>query len=295
MFGSKVNLFVPVATQARNYVTLKDISLRLKSVKNIQKITKSMKMVSAAKYAQAERALKVARPYGAAVLEFSEKAEVAPEPENVKKHLILAVSSDRGLCGGIHSSICKAVKRSIVEQKDGLETKIVNIGDKARGILQRNYASNMLFSVVDVGKKNVTFLDASLVATEVLNSGFEYDSGEIIYNRFKSVISYDTTSKPIYSLDLLSGSPNFGLYDSIDSETLKCYQEFQLASLIFFGLRENATSEQSARMSAMDAATKNAGEMIDSLTMTFNRTRQAVITRELIEIISGAAALDVKE
>jgi len=296
MFGAKVNLFVPVTNQVRNYVTLKDISMRLKSVKNIQKITKSMKMVSAAKYAQAERGLKVSRPYGEALLEFNQKAEVEPETENVKKHLIVAVSSDRGLCGAIHSSICKAVKASIAEQKDGLDTKIVVVGDKARSVLQRTFSPNILFSVNEIGKKNICFLDASVIANEVLNSGFEFDSGEILYNRFKSVISYNTTSQPFYSTDLLSGaSKNFGLYDSLDNETLKCFQEFQLASLIFYGLKENVTSEQSARMSAMDNATKNAGEMIDKLTLYYNRTRQAVITRELIEIISGAAALDVKE
>lgn len=296
MFGSKVNLFVPIATQTRNYVTLKDISMRLKSVKNIQKITKSMKMVSAAKFAQADKALRSSRPYGSAVLEFNEKAEVEPEADDVKKHLIIAVSSDRGLCGAIHTSICKAVKATLQEEKAGLETKIVCIGDKARSILQRNYGSNMLFSVNDIGKKGITFLDASLVANEILDSGFEYESGEILYNHFKSVISYNTVQKPFYSTDLLSGSgKNFGLYDSLDSETLKCFQEYQLASLVYYGLKENAASEQSARMSAMDNATKNAGEMIDKLTLYYNRTRQAVITRELIEIISGAAALDVKE
>lgn len=296
MFGSKVNLFVPMATQTRSYVTLKDINMRLKSVKNIQKITKSMKMVSAAKFAQAERSLKHCRPYGEGLLEFTEKAEVEPEADNVKKHLIIAISSDRGLCGGIHTSICKAVNASMKEQKDGLETKIVCVGDKARSILQRTYAENMLFSVNDIGKKNITFLDASIIASEILKQGYEYDSGDIFYNRFKSVISYNTINKPFYSTDLLSSSSkNFGLYDSLDNETLQCFQEFQMASLIFYGLKENAASEQSARMSAMDNATKNAGEMISKLTLYYNRTRQAVITRELIEIISGAAALDVKE
>jgi len=294
MLGSKINLLaVPIVQQTRNYATLKDISMRLKSVKNIQKITKSMKMVSAAKFAQAERSLKHCRPYGEALL----KSEVEPEADtNVKKHLVVAISSDRGLCGAIHSSICKAVKASMAEKKDGLDTSIVCIGDKARSILQRVYASNMLFSVNDIGKKNITFLDASLIAEEILNSGFEYDSGEIIYNRFKSVIAYTTTNEPFYSTDLVSGhSKDFGLYDSLDAETLKCFQEFQLASLIFYALKENSASEQSARMSAMDNATKNAGEMISKLTLYYNRTRQAVITRELIEIISGASALDVKE
>jgi len=297
MFGTKALVFTaPLTNQVRGYATLKDISMRLKSVKNIQKITKSMKMVSAAKFAQAEKSLKVCRPYGSAALDFSEKNECTPEPENVKKHLIIAISSDRGLCGAIHTSICKAVKSSISEGKDGLDTKIVCVGDKAKAILQRTYASSMLFSVNDIGKKNITFLDASAIAEEILKSGFEYDSGAILYNHFKSVISYNTVQKPFFSTDLLSSaSKDFGLYDSLDNETLKCFQEYQLASLIFYGLKENSTSEQSARMSAMDNATKNAGEMIDKLTLYYNRTRQAVITRELIEIISGASALDVKE
>lgn len=144
-------------------------------------------------------------------------------------------------------------------------------------------------------KKNVTFLDASLVANEILSSGYEFDSGEVLYNRFKSVISYTTTKEPFYSASIVSNAKNYGLYDSLDAETLKCFQEFQLASLVYYGLKENITSEQSARMTAMDNASKNAGEMIGKLTLYYNRTRQAVITRELIEIISGAAALDAKE
>jgi len=295
MFGVGISLVSPAYTQTRGYATLKDISRRLKSVKNIQKITKSMKMVSAAKYAKAEKDLRGIRPYGAATTVFTDKAEVESAPENVKKHLIVAVSSDRGLCGAIHSSIVKAVKALLAEKKDGLETRIVCIGDKARQQLQRAYASSILLSVNDVGKKNITFNDASNMASEILASGYEYDSGEILYNRFKSVISYTTTKQPFYSVNLVNNAKNIGLYDSLDAETLRCYQEFQLASMLFYGLKENATSEQSARMSAMDNASKNAGEMINKLTLTFNRTRQAVITRELIEIISGASALDAKE
>jgi F-type H+-transporting ATPase subunit gamma len=291
--------------QARGYATLKDISMRLKSVKNIQKITKSMKMVSAAKFAKAEKDLKIARPYGSALSEFDDKVEVTPKEgettaavQNAKKHLIIAVSSDRGLCGAIHTSIVKAVKALLLEKKEknaALETRIVPVGDKAKQILQRTHASQILFSVNDVGKKTIVFLDAACIANEVIQSGYEFDSGELLYNRFKSVISYNTTRQPFYSSDLINGAKNIGLYDSLDGETLKCYQEYQLASLIYYGLKENTTSEVSARMSAMENATKNAGEMIQRLTLYYNRTRQAVITRELIEIISGAAALEVKE
>jgi F-type H+-transporting ATPase subunit gamma len=172
--------------------------MRLKSVKNIQKITKSMKMVSAAKFAKAEKDLKIARPYGVALNEFESQVEVTPKdpkeaqvvPANVKKHLIIAVSSDRGLCGAIHTSIVKAVKALLAEKKAaataaGLETRIVPVGDKAKQILQRTHASQILFSVNDVGKKTIVFLDASAIANEVLKSGFEFDSGELLYNRFK--------------------------------------------------------------------------------------------------------------
>jgi len=294
MFGA-TSIIVPAYTQVRGYATLKDISRRLKSVKNIQKITKSMKMVSAAKYAKAEKELRLVRPYGAATGVFTEKAEVEAKPENVKKHLIVAVTSDRGLCGAIHTSIVKAVKNTLAEEKQGLETKIVCIGDKSKGMLQRIYAKNILFSVNDIGKKTVTFLDASAIANAILASGFEFDSGDVLYNKFKSVISYTTTKAPFYSASLVSNAKNIGVYDSLDADTIQSYQEYQLASLVYYGLKENGTSEQSSRMSAMDNASKNAGEMIGRLTLYYNRTRQAVITRELIEIISGASALDAKE
>lgn len=294
MFGVSLASPAVVYNQTRGYATLKEISRRLKSVKNIQKITKSMKMVSAAKYAKAEKELKQVRPYGSALV-LNEKAEIKPEAENVKKHLIVALTSDRGLCGAIHTSIVKAVKVMLTENKEGLETKIVCIGDKSKGMLQRAFAQSILFSVNDVGKKPVTFSDASAISNAILSSGFEFDSGEIIYNRFKSAISYETARQQFYSTNMLSLGKQFSLYDSLDAETVKCFQEFQLVSQLFYGFKENITSEQSARMSAMDNASKNAGEMIGKLTLYYNRTRQAVITRELIEIISGAAALDVKE
>jgi F-type H+-transporting ATPase subunit gamma len=218
-----------------------------------------MKMVSAAKYAKAEKDLKLARPYGQA-LDLNEKVEVVAQPENVKKHLIVAITSDRGLCGAIHTSIVKAVKGILAENRDGLETKIVCVGDKSKGMLQRIYAKNILFSVNDVGKKLITFLDASAIANQILNSGYEYDSGEILFNRFKSVISYSTAKQQFYSTNLVSLGKNMGLYDSLDAETIRCFQEYQLASQLFYGFRENATSEQSARMSAMDNASKNAGK-----------------------------------
>ncbi|XP_036263539.1 ATP synthase subunit gamma, mitochondrial isoform X7 [Pipistrellus kuhlii] len=225
--------------QVRNMATLKDITRRLKSIKNIQKITKSMKMVAAAKYARAERELKPARVYGTGSLALYEKADIKV-PEDMKKHLLIGVSSDRGLCGAIHSSVAKQMKNEVATlTAAGKEVKIVGVGDKIRAILHRTHSDQFLVSFKEVGRKPPTFGDASVIALELLNSGYEFDEGSIIFNRFRSVISYKTDEKPIFSLNTIA----------------------------------------------------SAAEMIDKLTLTFNRTRQAVITKELIEIISGAAAL----
>lgn len=272
--------------------TLKDITIRLKSIKNIQKITKSMKMVAAAKYARAERQLKPARVYGVGSLALYEKADIKPSEDKNAKHLLIGVSSDRGLCGGIHSTVGKAIKAQIANHTaSGQEVMVVCVGDKLRGLLHRTHGKHLLLNVKEVGRKPPTFTDASIIASELLNQGYEFDKGAVIFNSFKSVISYKTEAKPLYSIETVANSENMGVYDDIDADVLRNYQEFALVNLLYYGLKESTTSEQSARMTAMDSASKNASDIIDKLTLTFNRTRQAVITKELIEIISGAAAL----
>jgi F-type H+-transporting ATPase subunit gamma len=129
------------------------------------------------------------------------------------------------------------------------------------------------------------------VAENVLTCGYQFEIGKIVYNKFKSVVSYTTTEIPIFSINSISTAPKLTVYDSLDADVIQSYVEYSLSSLIYYTMKENACSEQSSRMTAMDGASKNAGEMIEKLSLTFNRTRQAVITRELIEIISGAAAL----
>ncbi|KYO38773.1 transcription initiation factor TFIID subunit 3 isoform B [Alligator mississippiensis] len=285
--GAAVLLYRPQWGQVRNMATLKDITRRLKSIRNIQKITKSMKMVAAAKYARAERELKPARVYGVGALALYEKAEIKV-PEDKKKHLIVGVSSDRGLCGAIHTSVAKTIKSEITALSNkGKEVMVVGVGDKLRGLLQRTHGEHFLVTFKEVGRKPPSFGDASVIALELLNSGYEFDEGSIIYNRFRSVISYRTDEKPFFSLDTVAGSENISIYDDIDADVLRNYQEYALTNILFYSLKESTTSEQSARMTAMDSASKNASEMIDKLTLTFNRTRQAVITKELIEIISG--------
>nr|XP_023015516.1 ATP synthase subunit gamma, mitochondrial [Leptinotarsa decemlineata]XP_023015518.1 ATP synthase subunit gamma, mitochondrial [Leptinotarsa decemlineata]XP_023015519.1 ATP synthase subunit gamma, mitochondrial [Leptinotarsa decemlineata] len=274
--------------QQRGMATLKAISIRLKSVKNIQKITQSMKMVSAAKYARAERELKAVRPIGDGAKQFYEKAEVTPVTD-IPQKLVIAMTSDRGLCGAVHTSVARYIRGEL--SKDSENIKVVCVGDKSRAILQRIYGKNIILACNEIGRLPPTFIDASKLADAILKSNYKFSSGEIVFNRFKSVVSYNTQTLPVFSLASVTAAPKLSVYDSLDDEVIQSYLEFSLASLLFYSMKEGACSEQSSRMTAMDNASKNAGEMIDKLTLTFNRTRQAVITRELIEIISGASAL----
>ncbi|KAE9556487.1 hypothetical protein FO519_000372 [Halicephalobus sp. NKZ332] len=281
--------------QQRGMATLKDISIRLKSVKNIQKITKSMKMVAAAKYAKAERELKGARSYGEGAQAFFNNIGSSDQTESVakdnKKRLLVLMTSDRGLCGAVHSSIAKEAKNILKGKPADVEYKVVCIGDKSKAAIQRIYGNDILFTANEIGRQPPSFEDASIAANEILNSGYKFDEGEILFNRFKSVVSYQTSKLPIIPIDTIKANEKLFAYDSVDDDVLQSYTEYSLAQLIYYAMKESATSEQSSRMTAMDGASKNAGEMIDKLTLQFNRTRQAVITRELIEIISGAACV----
>ncbi|EEB12239.1 ATP synthase gamma chain isoform 2, putative [Pediculus humanus corporis] len=290
-FSPKVSLMfkkkIKKNGEFREMATLKAISIRLKSVKNIQKITQSMKMVSAAKYARAERDLKQVKPLGDGTKIFHDKVQIE-KTEELKKTLFIAMTSDRGLCGAVHSSVAKVIRTS----NDGIPDnfKIVCVGDKSRSLLQRLFSKNIIL----VGRLPPTFRDASKLALKIMESDFEYDTAKIIYNRFRSVVSYVTDNITFHNVELIKGSKNFKTYEleeDEEEETILSFLEFSIAALLFYSMKEGACSEQSSRMTAMDNASKNASEMINKLTLTFNRTRQAVITRELIEIISGASAL----
>ncbi|XP_047358292.1 ATP synthase subunit gamma, mitochondrial [Vespa velutina] len=298
MFCNRISSLVRLAAkqqqeqQQRGMATLQAISIRLKSVKNIQKITQSMKMVSAAKYSRAERDLKQARPLGIGTKIFYDQAEISAPPEEPKK-LVIAITSDRGLCGAVHTGVSRNIRDALLADSAEREnTKIICVGEKSRAILSRLFAKNILFVASEVGRKPPTFNDASKIAVEIMNSGYTFGSGRIVYNQFKSVVSYNVEQLPLFDKNAVLNAPKLSVYDSLDDDVIQSYLEFSLASLLFYSMKEGACSEQSSRMTAMDNASKNAGEMIDKLTLTFNRTRQAVITRELIEIISGAAALD---
>jgi F-type H+-transporting ATPase subunit gamma len=209
------------------------------------------------------------------------------------KTLYVAMTSDRGLCGGVHSSICKTIRNELLAMPEGAldNVGIVCVGDKSRAQLSRLFPKQILCVGSEIGRLPPQFGDASKIASAIFNSGFEYDQGKIYYNVFKSVVSYNTSVMNIYPSAEVEKGKNLSVYDSLDSDVMQSYLEYSLASMVYYALKEGACSEQSSRMTAMDNSSKNAGEMIEKLTLKFNRTRQAVITGELIEIISGAAAL----
>lgn len=244
------------------------------------------------RYARAERDLKRARPFGVGSQQFFEKAEIAPEEKVEKKQLLIAITSDRGLCGAVHTGVARYIRNELNQEGESAKTKVICYGDKSRSILQRLFAKNIIFVANEVGRLPPTFIDASKLAAEVVNCGYDYTNGKIVYNKFKSVVSYSLSDMPIFSRSVVEGASSLSVYDSLDADVIQNYLEFSLASMLFYAMKEGACSEQSSRMTAMDNASKNAGEMIDKLTLTFNRTRQSVITRELIEIISGASALE---
>lgn len=257
--------------------------------------------------------MKQARPYGIGAQQFYEKAEVASKEEEPKK-LYIAITSDRGkelnnldkrvarnwnlirlfsgLCGAVHTGVARSIRGDLTSDPN---IKVICVGDKSRAILQRLFGKNIEMVCNEIGRLPPTFLDAAKLTNAILNLGYEYTEGKIIYNKFKSVVSYAVADMPIFSVKAVESAEKLPVYDSLDSDVIQNYLEFSLASMLFYAMKEGACSEQSSRMTAMDNASKNAGEMIDKLTLTFNRTRQAVITRELIEIISGASALETKD
>jgi F-type H+-transporting ATPase subunit gamma len=291
--------------------SLKDLKNRIKSVKSTQKITKAMKMVAAAKLRRAKERAEAARPYAGKMAEIL--AQVAAGlaegtggnpllvgTGKTDTYLLVVMTSDRGLCGAFNSSITRATKRRIAElAKAGKQVKLLCVGRKAYELLKGEFGSLILGRLSEIGKKQLHYTDAELVAREVFklleNNGI--DVVEIVYNHFKSAISQVVTFQQV--IPLPASEPKANQEKASTPYEFEPSEEGILADLlprnvtvqIFGALLENSASEQGARMTAMDNATRNSGEMIGRLTLKYNRTRQATITKELIEIISGAEAL----
>ncbi len=292
--------------------SLKDLKIRIESVKSTRKITKAMQMVAAAKLRRAQEAAEQARPYAmrmsrvlgkltASIENISTESPLLVGNGKSEKHLIVVATSERGLCGAFNSSIVRLAKSHISELLSaGKEIEILTIGKKGREQLKRDYGESMSDHVDLSAIKNLTYEEASKISDSILErfSRKEFDIAVIFYNQFESVISQVPKAQqliPVESqMDRDSEQEETNLsyvYEPDEQEIIEDLLPKAIATQVFTALLENGASEQGARMSAMDNATRNAGEMIDKLTIQFNRSRQAAITNELIEIISGAEAL----
>ncbi|CAH0049418.1 unnamed protein product [Clonostachys solani] len=271
---------------AAGYATLREIEGRLKSIRNIEKITNTMKVVASTKLTRAQRAMGTSRNYGQTSNEVFEAAETkVPETEE-KKSLLIVCSSDKGLCGGIHSGLSRRTRRLIAEEG---ARDLVIIGEKAKAQLSRSNASSIQLSFAGIGKDVPTFADAQAIADQISLLPTEYTDVKILYNKFINATSYESTFIEAFSEEAILASPNFSAFE-VEDEVIGNLREYSLANSLYWALAEGHACEQSARRNAMDNASKNAGEMIGKYQILYNRTRQAVITGELVEIITGATA-----
>ncbi len=288
---------------------LKDLKNRIESVKNTRKITKAMQMVAAAKLRRAQDAAEASRPYSerfnsvlaslAASVGSSESAPLLLRGTgNQDVHMLVVMTAERGLCGGFNSSIAKLARNHAAKLKEnGKQVKIITVGKKGRDAIKRDLGEYFIEHVDLSEFKSIKYVNAQSIATALLSrfDDSEYDVATIFYSKFVNVVSQIPTAQQIIpaTFDDQSSASDKTVYDyEPDEETILAdLLPRGVATQIFSALLENGASEQGARMSAMDNATRNAGDMIDNLTIEYNRSRQAVITNELIEIISGAEAL----
>jgi len=291
--------------------SLDDLKKRITSVKSTQKITKAMKMVAAAKLRRAQESAEKGRP-------FSEKmnniilnlSNSISDKENASKfligtgkdniHLCVVITADRGLCGGFNTNICRMAKTYFEKiLKEGKTLKIFTVGSKGNDQLKRVYGNYIIEKMHFKGLKKITYKEAEDVGEKIIklfNEG-QFDICKIFYNKFKNVITQIPQAQQIIPIENNTKtkdenkSENFYEFEPEENEILEDLLPRNISTQIFKAFLENAASEQGSRMTAMDNATRNAGDLVDKLTITYNRSRQAAITKELIEIISGAESL----
>jgi F-type H+-transporting ATPase subunit gamma len=300
---------------------LKDLKVRINSVKSTQKITSAMKMVAAAKLRRAQEGAEAARPFAsrmermvAAVGDSIAGIDGAPKmlagTGKEDTHLIVACTADRGLCGGFNSSIAREVRKMVINLKaEGKTVKILCIGRKGRDNLKRDYESNIIDTIEGIGKSSVEYTEATDVADRItaMFDEDDFDICTIVFNRFQSAMTQIPTAQQLIPFAAPEAEeekngetapkatdegpfPIF-IFEPEEQDILSELLPRNIGVQIFQALLESAASEHGARMTSMDNATRNAGEMIDKLSIIYNRTRQAAITTELVEIVSGAEAL----
>ena len=292
--------------------SLDDLKKRIGSVKSTQKITKAMKMVAAAKLRRAQESAESSRPYSETMEDLISSISSGYSPTSSGRnlltgdnkdsiHMLILFTSERGLCGGFNSIVTKSLRDKVASLEDsGKQVKIICVGKKGYDIIKRQHEEKIV-EVVDMRSvKSASYQDAKNIADKIIKMYFdeEFDKCSIFYNKFKSVISQIPTEQQIVPIDITENESDttkndntFFEFEPGESEILDELLPLNFTIQIFKALLESAASEQGARMSAMDNASRNASDMIDNLTLFYNRSRQAVITKELIEIISGAEAV----
>ena len=289
--------------------SLKDLKNRIGSVKSTQKITSAMKMVAAAKLRKAQEQAIASRPYCSSMEKIvsslaNKLIDNAPEllkgKKDIKKQLLVVFSADRGLCGGFNGSISRAVKLEVKKSKDlGIETKLLFVGRKSADTLKKDFQQHIV-EIVTGNSTNPNYSDALSISSKIVDlyQSDEFGSCKIIFNKFVSAITQEVTLKSLIPIetnneDASNNNQVSSVYEYEPSEEviLEELLNKNIATQLFSAQMESTASELAARMTAMDNATRNAGDLIDRLTLQYNRTRQAFITKELIEIISGAEAL----
>ena len=290
--------------------SLKDLKIRINTVKSTQKITSAMKMVASAKLKKAQEKAESGRPYAtkmsSIVSTLASKVNKGSGPKLLfgnnsdKNILLVAISADRGLCGGFNNNISKEVRRRVKElENDGKIVKLILVGRKVGSVLKREMGDRIIGSFTGIQGDNLTFTKVSPVSLQILSLFEEnnVDKVEMLYNRFQSVISQVVTKKQLIPAEVSD--------EKIEEEDQQTTYEYEpeeeiilndllprnLSTQIYSALLESSAGELAARMTAMDNATRNAGDLVDKLTINYNRSRQASITKELIEIISGAESL----
>jgi F-type H+-transporting ATPase subunit gamma len=289
--------------------SLKDLKTRINSVKSTQKITSAMKMVAAAKLRRAQDSAERGRPYADRMQQIINSLAAKADPSSAPQllvgngkdstHLLVVVSADRGLCGGFNGAITRQTRTEVARLRgEGKTVKLLMVGRKSADALRRELGDSYIESLEGIQGTSVAFADAASIGDKV-RDGFEageFDVCTVIFNKFKSAISQEVTLKKLIPAEVDESAPldDQGVsyeYEPDEEELLAAVLPRNISTQIYSALLESSASELAARMTAMDNATRNAGDLIDRLTLVYNRTRQATITKELIEIISGAEAV----
>ena len=290
--------------------SLDDLKKRIKSVKSTQKITKAMKMVAAAKLRKAQESAEKGRPYSQkmqniilnltnSINDLQNAPKLLVGNGNDKTYLCLVLTADRGLCGGFNSNICKLAKTNFKKiLNEGKELKIITVGSKGLDQIKREYGKYVIKKFSFKDKKKITFVEAETIGNEIINlfNNNEFDKCILFYNNFKNVITQIPQAQQIIPAEkklAVEENKNSISYEfePDEDEILEDLLPKNISTQVFKAFLENAASEQGSRMTAIDNATRNAGDLVDKLTINYNRSRQASITKELIEIISGAESL----